>query len=180
MTDDIQTFSTVTEDVPGAERPDMVGGLDNETILSQMRAEAQEDVEIEDISLLVPERPHFELLFHPNIDYDLLNKMMKSARKSIGGGKKEWHPLTFAYSIMSHTSIGLAYKGHVVQDSEGDDLTVSNPEFMKMFKARSPQQAIKQLYVKEGHIIATSQKIVEEAGYGDIDVESGEGGPLDD
>src|SRR5688500_16363355 len=89
------------------------GELSGDTILEQMRAEAAAIVDVEAISLIVPERPHFELLFMPNIDYDLLNSMMKKARKSIGGGKKEWNPLTFAYQIMSHTSTGTAYKGQV-------------------------------------------------------------------
>lgn len=163
-------------DLPGV---DTLDGASNETILAAMRAEAANDVQIEDVGYQVPERPHFELIFHPYIDYDLFNSFMKKARKSIGGGKREWHPVVFSHLIMSHTNIAVAYKGHTVDDGEGDAMTIISPMFHEMFKARSMQTALKNLFVHDGHIIAMAQAVVEKAGYGDIDVESGEGGPLE-
>jgi hypothetical protein len=178
---DTPTFGGGTDESDLPNLPDIgeLTGASNETILAAMREEAAKDVKIEDVSFVVPERPHFELIFHPYIDYDLLNTFMKKARKSIGGGKKEWHPVVFAHLVMSHTTRGVAYKGQTVQDADGDELTIISPMFHEMFKARSMQNALKNLYVHDGHIIATCQQIVDKAGYGDIDVESGEGGPLD-
>lgn len=152
--------------------------LDNATILAQMREEAQQEVEIEDMRCMVPNRQNFELLVHPVIDYDLLNNFMKRSTKSIKG-KKEWSPLVFAYQVLSHTCIGIAYKGVTVQDSDGDDLTLASNQLWAMFGTNSPQQCLTAMYGSQGHLIATAQEVVSRAGYGDIDVETGEGGPLD-
>jgi hypothetical protein len=171
-----RTFGTGLDNglpVASEEKP-----LDNATILAQMREEAQQEVEIEDMRCIVPNRPNFELLIHPSIDYDLLNSFMKRSTKQIKG-KREWSPLVFAYQVISHTNIGVAYKGVTVQDSDGDDLTIASNQFWAMFGVNSPQQALSALYGSQGHLIATSQEIVSRAGYGDIDVETGEGGPLD-
>lgn len=167
------TFGTdVAVATPSEDKP-----LDNMTILAQMREEAKSEVEIEDMRCMVPNRPNFELLIHPVIDYDLLNNFMKRSTKTIKG-KKEWSPLIFAYQVISHTNIGVAYKGQTVQDSDGDDLTIVNNEFWAMFGASGTQLALTALYGSQGHLIATAQEIVARAGYGDIDVETGEGGPL--
>lgn len=144
------------------------------SVYEDLRSELSKKVDVEHLRLVVPQRPNIEVAFEPDIEFDLLRMFMKKA--TVGQGKKkEFDPLRFAYQVMTHTMRGLYVNGKEATEN-GDPVTFGSPGVMQMLGSSSPQQTIRKLYGKDGHIISTSQRVLEEAGYGDFDIEEGDEG----
>lgn len=141
-----------------------------EGVYEDLRAALTAKVEVEPVVYGVPTRPGVELRFLPDIEFDLLRGWMKAAARN---KKKEFNPLAFAYMVISKTNTGVLFNGKEETDSEGNPLTVTHNEFRQMVGANEVSSAIHRLYGNDGHIIQVAQKVVEAAGYDDMDMEEG-------
>lgn len=166
MSDDNRTFGSTDTAI------EELSLVDNSTsIYDALRADLTTDIAIDPIPLIVPLRPTIEILYKPEIEWDLFESWMKRAAKN---PKKTVNPVNLALSVLSFTCVGIRRGGKNVVDDEGDNATFASEDIQKMLKANSVQQAIRAMYGQEGHIISTSARVLEEAGYGDVDIESGE------
>lgn len=140
------------------------------SVYDDLRSALSESVGVESVEFIVPQRPNVEMIFQPDIEFDLLRSWMNTASRN---KKKEFNPLTFAYQVISKTNTGVTFNGNQEFDSEGSPLTVTHKEFQTMLGASDVTSAIRRLYGIDGHIIQVAQKVVEAAGYDDVDVEGG-------
>lgn len=122
----------------------------------------------------VPNRPDISLGFSTAIDYDVLKVWFKRAtdRK-----KKELKMPLLASIVLSNQTRGVKVKGNVVA-KDGEDLLLTDEALWSIFKADNLWGALRAIYRSEGHVIAACQKIIEDAGYGETDMEADDD-PLD-
>lgn len=161
---DFPTFGAQDSDVESTR--EQVGN--EETVLDALRSALKEETTVPAFRLAVPNRPSIELEFNPDIEYDLLRRFMKSAARNKA---KEFNPLAFAYSVLSKTNVGVYINGRQAHDAEGTPLTVVHAELRAMLGAVDTVDAIRRLYGVDGHIIAAANRVVEEAGYNEDDME---------
>lgn len=146
-------------------------------ILDELRQEVAKAVDIEPLVLSVPNRPTISVVYMPEIDYDLLKKMLRRATH-----REVVDELRFAKALLAYVCRGLRLKGREVKDDAGGNMTIRSTEFHEMMGARDTSEAMDKLYASHGHIIKTAQEVMEAAGYGDmLGGESEEGfDPLED
>lgn len=159
-------------DIPG-----MVAeaSYDPATILADVAESLGSAVEDTFVTLPVPNRPDYQLKFRTRIDYDDLRLWIRRAKDS--KDKTDPHMLRLSFAVLSNTNVGVIFRGNEVPSRDGGNLLISTPEFQSLIKAsigNSVPAAIRKLYGSDGHIIMTMNKIMEEAGYGDIDLEDGD------
>jgi hypothetical protein len=109
--------------------------------------------------------------FNTDIEFDLLQTWMK---KSVKKGVTD--QLLFAFQVLAFTCDCILFNDQDATDNEGTNLTFAHAQFREMLGARDTRDAIRKLYVKDGHIIGTAQKISEAAGYSEDDMDELEGG----
>lgn len=151
--------------------------MDPATLLADIAADLVKETEGTYVTLAVPTRPDYMLTFRTVIDYDTLRMWIKRAREN----KKDQDPhmLRLAFAVLSNTNTAILFKGRTVPARAGGNLTLSSPEFLTIVKAgigNSVPAAIRKFYGRDGHIITVMTRVLEEAGYADIDLE--DGGPL--
>lgn len=139
-------------------------------VLDDLRNSLSAPVGTKETVLKVPQRPNIEMVFDPDIEFDLLRAWMRSASNN---KKQQFNPLVFAFAVISKTNVGVRISGKQAYDEEGTALTVVHAQFREMLGAHDTASAIRKLYGLDGHIISTGQKIVEDAGYDDVDLEAG-------
>lgn len=163
-------MSEVTFNAPDTEwdEPDYDEHVDESTVLDDLKSAVNEDTEESVKWYPVPARDSIELGFSINLDFDLLRSMFKKAtnRKT-----KEMDPLRLAHMVLSHQTRGLKVKGREVTN-DGSVLTLVSPKTWELFEVGSVQQAIKKIMKFEGHIIALMQEVLDDSGYGDVDIEA--------
>jgi hypothetical protein len=162
-------------DVPGTAQDVLI---DPASLLADVAADLAAEAEGTFITLAVPARPDYMLTFKTVIDYDSLRMWMRRARD--GKDKTDPHMLRLAFAVLSNTNTAILFKGHEVPANNGGVLTLAHPEFLAMIKAsigNSVPAAIRKFYAKDGHIITVMTRVLEEAGYADIDLED-EDNPL--
>lgn len=147
------------------------GDMNPETIFEMLRDELAKPVENEPITLSVPTRSNIKVRFNTDIEFDLLQTWM---RKSVKKGITD--QLLFALQVLAFTCDCILLNGQDAQDEEGTNLTFAHAQFRKMLDARDTREAIRKLYVKEGHIIGIAQKVTEAAGYSEDDMDDLESG----
>lgn len=158
--------------------------VDPTTILATLAEDMAKEADESTLDLVVPMREDFMMHFNPRIDYDSLRLWIKKAREQ---GKKskdeEPHMLRLSFAVLSNTNVGISYKGIEVPAPDGKPLTINHPAFLSYVKAKlgnSVPAAIRKFYGRDGHIIMTMNRVIEAAGFGDIDLEGGaDGSPLD-
>ena len=171
MTDNAaRSFSTVPVD-------DEVATVENASaVYDQLRLELASNPDVEPLILGIPIRPTVEVIYSPDIEWDLFDAWMKRATRN---KDKRVNPLLFASQVMLKTCIGIRINGKEVVNDDGEPITFVSVELQRMVNARSPQECLSKLYGKrDGHIIQTSGKIVDAAGYGDVDIDDGGDNPL--
>lgn len=150
-------------------------------IASELEADATDEEEL--TNTVVPLRPNFRVLFRKHIDYDDVQLWLRMARNKTDKSNKDPHMLRLAYAVLSNTIVGMQYKGNEAKGKDGRPLVFVHPDFVAMVKPaiqNSVPALIKKFYGNDAHVIATMNKIMEEAGYsGEIDLEMGEQSPLD-
>lgn len=168
MTENVRSFGVEVTD-QDTHVPESSARVES-SVYDDLRAALSESVEVEAVEYIVPQRPSVEMIFKPDIEFDLLRSWMNAASRN---KKKEFNPLTFAYQVISTTNTGITFNGHQEFDSEGTPLTVTHKELQVMLGAHDVTSAVRRLYGIDGHIIQVAQKVVEAAGYDDIDLEGG-------
>lgn len=162
MSENIREFGVTGTDI---ERP----AIEADTLFDELRAELSTDVEAEPKSYVVPNRPNMEIIFGTDIDFDLLKTWLKRASRK----NNDFDPLKFAYMVMSFKCTGIIYKGQKMTDDEGTPLTFAHAELQGLMKVHDTTNAIRKVYGNDGHIISTAQKVIEDAGFSDFDIEEG-------
>lgn len=154
---------------------------DEHTIMSDMLEDLAKSIEVEPIKLVVPGRPHFHVLYNPNISYEEFDMWQKRAidRRS---KDKDLNQLKLAITVLSNLGIGLLYKGSERFDTSGDRLALSNNELHKWLgvPAGSTGAAIRKLYGSDGHILITMNRLFKEAGFDPDTSVDEDDDPLDD
>lgn len=175
MTEQPHTFGSAADDADDVTTPSSVKRVEvnDDTVLADLLMEAS--VQVEDVKWYpVPNRPNISLGFSTTIDYDTLRMWFK---KATDRKKKELKTLTLAAIIMSNQSKGIKVKGNVVSQ-DGEELILSDERLWSVFNTNSVQQCLKAIYVSDGHILSAMQEVIEDAGYGDVDVEADDEDPL--
>ena len=156
-------------DVPGT-APDTQ--VDPASVLADVAADLESEDEETYVTLPVPMKPNYSLTFSTKIDYDSLRMWIRRAKDS--KDKTDPHMLRLAFAVLSNTCTAMRFKTIEVQAKDGRKLTLNHPEFVALVKApigNSVPAAIRKFYGRDGHIIQVMNKVLEEAGYTDIDLE---------
>lgn len=156
-------------DVPGKSTETTI---DPASILADVAADLAEEDEDTYVTLPVPMKPNYALTFNTAIDYDDLRMWIRRAKDT--KDKTDPHMLRLAFAVLSNTCIGMLFKGQEVTAKDGRKLTINHPEFVALVKApigNSVPAAIRKFYGRDGHIIQVMNKVLEEAGYTDVDLE---------
>lgn len=161
--------------------------FDPATVMDDLRAELAQDVSVEPIALNVPNRPNFNVVFQPFIDFDKLKKWTKACKE----GRKPDAPvdqLKLCCIVLAETCVGLQYKPRGAKEyremlDEGDPLTFKSKKLSTMLGVvmGGYQGTIAKMYGSDGHILYVAKIVLDAAGYGDydLDLEDGGGDPLE-
>lgn len=142
--------------------------MDEATVLAELKAELSQDAENKITWYPVPARPNIHLGFNTSIEYDLLRAWFKRATDR---RKKELKPLLLASIVLSNQTRAIKIKGSVLT-KDGVELTLRDEDFFQQIGVTNIADALKQVMVSEGHIIALMQQVLEDAGWGDVDMEA--------
>jgi hypothetical protein len=146
--------------------------MNPDSIYQMLRKELSTPVENEPLVLKVPSRKNVSIRFSTAIEFDLLQKWLKASSK-----RGVTDQLLFAQQVISNQCEAVLFGDVEATDDEGTSLTFAHKELRDMLGARDVKDAIRKMYVKDGHIIGTSQRVAEAAGYSEEDMEEG-GNPL--
>lgn len=148
--------------------------IDPASIMADVAADLEREAEGTYTTLVVPARPDYMLTFSTNIDYDSLRLWINKAKDNKKKQQADTHMLRLAFAVLSNTNTAIRFRDVKVPAKDGRDLTINHPEFLALTKAgigNSVPAAIRKFYGRDGHIIQVMNKILEEAGYSDIDLE---------
>lgn len=146
------------------------------TLYAEMLTDLAKKVEKEELLLPVPNRPDFQIKFVADVSYDEYNMWQ---RRATDKKKKELDPLKMSFTVLSHCSRGLVYKGREMNDSSGEPLVFANNELHKMMGVPigGTAMCIRKMYGADGHLVIVMNRILVAAGFdpeADIDDESGD------
>jgi hypothetical protein len=150
------------------------GFVTEETVYDDLKAEFNAESEDDIKWYVVPSRPNIELAFSTQIDFDLLKQWFK---KATDRRKKEFNSLRLGHIVLSNQTRGIRVGG-VEVTHEGEPITLVHPRLWDIFGAHSAEQAMKKVFKSEGFVITCGQQVIEDAGYGDFDMEEGDDSPL--
>lgn len=131
----------------------------------------------------VPRVQSIRVRYNCSVDFDDLNKWTKRAasrtkRDEIDGFK-------FACLVLANTCVGIEAKNsetgefELLLDDKGEPMTFTSAAFQDSIGAMGGTlDAVKTLYIADGHVITTAKIINELAGYGDSVIFGGDDDPL--
>lgn len=137
--------------------------------LESLREAMKKKIEKEPITLRVPQRPNVAITFDTNLDIALLNRWSRSSQKA-----GDLAMLNFSTLVLANQMRGMNYGGEEVLTQEGHRITFTSPllkEFLGMPDTATRIEVFRTLYGLDGHINATANQIVTEAGFGEVDLE---------
>lgn len=160
------------------------------TILDDLRADLGRSVETPEKSLPVPRRPGVWMVYKPEIDYDMLRKWTARCtdRKT-----KRVDQMRLAALVLTATQVGLEMvRGGKSGDPfaadsnreeafgpDGDRLTFGSRALQDMLNTmEGAPGAIKNLFGVDGNILLAMNRVLEDAGYSEYDLESDDADPF--
>jgi hypothetical protein len=141
---------------------------EDDSMYAALRDELSKPAEVEPMWLPIPARPDMELKFDTAISFDDFRTLIKRHTK-----QKKFNALMFGYALISQQNTGFAYKGREMFDGN-DPMTVASPELQGMMDVRGAAECIRKLYVTDGGVLQTVNKLSDAAGFGESDLESGD------
>lgn len=149
---------TVTPD------PDL-GRVLADSPLDLLRAELAGERPPLEVTLDVPAREGYAVRYSTDIAYEEVKAWRKrSADKSNPSGFDE---LKFAGIVLAVKCLAVLRRGEEV-DLDGEVLTFRHPEFLGLFGATRAADGVAAFYVRDGHVTATANRLLDEAGFGDV------------
>lgn len=144
--------------------PSRFDEVDNDNVLSQLKAVVSKKVMRPEIFISVPERPGVQLLISPNITQQQLRAWQKNAGSETKNGIDA---TKFACQVIGHTTVGIYLNGEEVFE-DGKSLGFASPSVLKMTNAsRALPDAVIAFFGLDPHVEAAALAIIDAAGYGD-------------
>lgn len=176
MTESVQGFGAADGDIDGYEGDELPMEVSEDTILSDLKEEFSADTPENIKWYIVPERPDIALAFNIVMDYDTVKQYFKTAttRK---GNKETLDQLKLADIVLSQHTRGIKSKGRLVT-VDGKNVTLISKEWAETVNLRGDshiREVLTRTMRTQGHVISMSQKVIADAGYGDIDIQEGDG-----
>lgn len=115
----------------------------------------------------VPGRPGYAVTFDVDVDHTMLGLWRKAARDK--DQPDAFDELKFACTIVAAQCIRIIRNGAPLE-LDGVEVTFRDRAFFTLLGTQSANSAVRKLYGRDAHIIATSTAILSAAGYGsDVD-----------
>lgn len=126
-------------------------------------------VHTEPITLRVPGRPGVTIRCHTRLSQEERKAWQKRATKKVRGVGKdpEVDEMMFAQLVLANTCEAILFNGVEAHDSEGTPLTFAHKQLWDMVKAAEPQQAIRNLFGVDAHVLLASGEVLIASGFSD-------------
>jgi hypothetical protein len=135
-------------------------------VLDQLRSVLQEKVIIPLFRCTVPTRPTIEVEFDVDIDANILQMWQKRSRDTSLPDNLDIRK--FSSIVLLDRCRGIYVQGQkVVDTTSGENVTFNHPILCGMLGVTRPIDAVKAMYGPDAAIMQTTQRVMEEAGYGD-------------
>lgn len=134
------------------------------TILQSLEKVLQEDTELDPIVIPVKAHSEVKVRYDINIDADTMNKWR---RRWTNKKNQEMDILRFSCTVIASTAQQIIFKGQEPKDTDGYPLTFRSKDVARMVGVQHDQPAmvVQKFFKHDPHIIATSNVILEQAGY---------------
>jgi hypothetical protein len=143
------------------------------TVFDDLEAALQTPIEEKIESLPVPARPGVFIRYNCDIPFDTLKRWMKSAREKTG--KKEVDPHKLALIVLHAQCRGIEFEkdGKKTEYTKGGQSHTFDSEVVQnLVKTMGGWSgAVQSMYGNDGHMMMTMNRVLTEAGYGDIDLD---------
>lgn len=149
------------------------------SLFEALKSELSREVEVDDYPLDIPMRPEMALVFRPQVEWDIFQTWVKRATDK---KTSDVDYMKLSVTVISNLNIGITLNGQPVSSPDGEQLRITSREIHQFLNVPigSTQQAIRKLYIKDGHAIQAMRLVVEKCGYSvDGDVAEVEDSPLD-
>lgn len=133
------------------------------TILDGLKSALAAQVELKTLTLTVPMRPEIKLVFTPNFDFEEYDAWVKKATDK----KNNIDYMRIARTVIARTNTQILFQDEVAKTQQGEELTITHGDIHNMLGVAvgGTGQAIKKLYVSDGHAIQAMRQVVEAAGF---------------
>ena len=137
------------------------------TILAELTAAVQKEVELPEVRIDVKERPGVSVTYSPNVDSNELKSWRsKSTNKKTG----ELDSIKFSCLVLGNTMTGIWMNEEEVFDETGNPIEFMSTTFAEMMQVALAQvnpHAIRKFYGVDAHLESTALAVLDHAGYGD-------------
>lgn len=135
-------------------------------IRAELTAEESEDEGF--FSLPVPKRPGYTVRFSTDFPFERWKEAQNKGRSKQPGQKAQIDPVKASAWVLQELCRGIFRHGEEVL-LDGKPLVFASRSFIDLYGAKTVNQALRRFYMKDGHLMNAADRVLEEAGYGDVD-----------
>lgn len=170
MSKDRETFDLRESAEPGELPVDTGPEPQLGTPLEELRGELTAEVGKAPVVLPVPSRPGYAVRYKTAIDHEALAKWQKASEdRSAPDGMDV---LGLALRVLGNSCEAILRHGEeLTHDSR--PVTFRTASFVELLGVTRPVEACRQLYGRDGHVIAAADEVLRAAGYGESLLASG-------
>lgn len=166
MDDDTPRFGAASDpdlDLPAREKVGVKASPGSP--LDELRSEASREVGGKTSTYPTHERPGWSVRYRADVEVSSLNVWRKRcADRSMPDGVDE---LKLACLILANHCDVLVQNGNDLVDEDGEPVTFGSSAFLESFGVTRAIDAVKKWYVSDGHLMAASQELMFDSGFGD-------------
>lgn len=137
--------------------------------LDKLKSTLNQKIKKDDVTFAIPERENVSLIFHTEMDLDLLTAYQRKATMKLKGGGTRFHEMNFAAMLLMHLSAGISFDGEQVFEEDGTPITLRSSSLADDLGVLSTQRVsiLRALYGYDGHILITMRDLMTACGFGD-------------